>query len=915
MNFLAKTITNLESKLDSVLLGEQEQAAPRKAAGQAADGKSTDRASGKAEVAPTATPDRAGSPAHSISRAVTPSGGGAKLTLAERLAAATARSASPGLRSGSPAPALESARNSIDRTRGSLDVARTGSVTQNDKGKDKDKDKDKEEAPINVDKESKPEAEVVPPLLEPEFAATELIQSPPAAASADGVESSLSAPLSASPPAPIIAVITPCELLTPISSPLQAFTSTLTPITNPIDYEAIISQLRSDLAICESRRQEESHTASERIDALESKLKILVRESADESKRRATAYPAGGLEKKLAEKEEKIALLLEEGEKLSKLELKNLTIIKKLRAKIAEDEKLEAGVKTKLEKAEKEVVEGKGKLKKAQETEKRLNEQIKASSKLEGEVERLRKEKIDRDALVVDLKVQLAAANARADDTASRVQTEAIEAERKTTRDLREQIDRIQSEATLMREKLCLEIGDLKAKIERDSERANMTEAELRSEVAVMETKVEVLRARAEEMSSGASGDTHSKLLRQVETLQTQYAIASENWQGIEGSLLNRVAAVERERDELARAEMEVRRKAREFNNKARRFEMDLESANSRAKDLEEDIESYRRREEALQKKITELDASLTESQSTLERAKEVFSRELTQRLEDQRMKWEEQLAASSLMRSPSPPPQRFSSRSIGRSPGMSERDVYIQPCSLLQRRDTSTSGSFVEQTPEGQRRKERPSFSTQNRVDSTISLNQPQFAENHGNSSHTSLVICDEDEDYFINNQPNDNPIAGNNRPSSGNPTQGTFIHPLASPLVSNFRNASHAQDMVSVSTVAAGPSVQLVERMSSSIRRLETEMAASRDELTRTLAQRDEARAEIVELMREVEAKRELEARIKSLEGEKEVLDTRFQAALETLGEKMERVDELEEMVGELKRVYRELVVRSSG
>jgi len=342
---------------------------------------------------------------------------------------------------------------------------------------------------------------------------------------------------------------------------------------------------------------------------------------------------------------------------------------------------------------------------------------------------------------------------------------------------------------------------------------------------------------------------------------------------------------------------------------------MDLESANSRAKDLEEDIESYRKREEALQKKITELDASSTESQSKLERAREEFSRELTQKLEDQRMKWEEQLAAFSLMRSPSPPPQRFSSRSIGRSPGMSERDVYIQPFSPLQRRDTSASGSFVEQTPEGQRRKERPSFSTLNRVDSTTSLGLPQFAQNHGNSSHTSLVIGDEDEDYFINSQPNDNPIAGTNRPSSGNLAQGTFIHSPASPLVSNSRNASHAQDMVSVSTVAAGPSVQLVERMSSSIRRLETEMAASRDELTRTLTQRDEARAEIVELMREVEAKRELETRVKMLEGEKEALDTRFQAALETLGEKIERVDELEEMVGELKRVYRELVVRSSG
>jgi len=529
-----------------------------------------------AEVAPTATPDRTDSPVSLISRAATPSGGGSKLTLAERLAAATARTASPGLRSGSPASAVESARSSIDQTRGSLDVARTGSVRQ----KHKNKDRGREEALINVDGGSKPKveskedngrgeesvrnpggAEAVQSLPELAPASTEPIQSPPAATSTTEVEAPLLGPLQA----PIIALTSLSEL--PLSTPYppQTFTSNSTPITNPTDYEAIIFQLRSDLVVCETRRQEESHIASERIDALESKLKILARESTDESKRHTTAPPAGGLEKKLAEKEEKIALLLEEGERLSKLELKNLTIIKKLRAKLAEDEKVGAGVKTKLEKAEKEVAEGKEKLKKAQETEKRLNEQIKASNKLEGEVETLRKEKNVKDALVADLKTQLAAANAKADDAKSRAQTEALEAERKTTRDLREQVGKIQSEATLMEAKLRLEIGDLKAKIERDSERAKMTEAELRSEAAIMETKVEILRARAEEVSSGASGDAHSKLLRQVETLQTQYAIASENWQGIEGSLLGRVAVVERERDELAKAEAEVRRKAREF--------------------------------------------------------------------------------------------------------------------------------------------------------------------------------------------------------------------------------------------------------------------------------------------------------------------------------------------------------------
>jgi TATA element modulatory factor len=59
--------------------------------------------------------------------------------------------------------------------------------------------------------------------------------------------------------------------------------------------------------------------------------------------------------------------------------------------------------------------------------------------------------------------------------------------------------------------------------------------------------------------------------------------------------------------------------------------------------------------------------------------------------------------------------------------------------------------------------------------------------------------------------------------------------------------------QDVMSVSTVAAGPSVQLVERMSAAIRRLEGEKMAAREELARISSQRDEARAEIAALMRE--------------------------------------------------------------
>lgn len=115
---------------------------------------------------------------------------------------------------------------------------------------------------------------------------------------------------------------------------------------------------------------------------------------------------------------------------------------------------------------------------------------------------------------------------------------------------------------------------------------------------------------------------------------------------------------------------------------------------------------------------------------------------------------------------------------------------------------------------------------------------------------------------------------------------------------------------DIISVSTVGAGPSVQLVERMSATVRRLENERAGLKDELERLTTQRNEARQEVVELMREVEEKRAGDQRIKELEESIEQLDQRYQTTLEMLGEKSEQVEEQKADIEDLKKIYRELI-----
>lgn len=330
------------------------------------------------------------------------------------------------------------------------------------------------------------------------------------------------------------------------------------------EYEATISQLRSDNEAAELRRQEEVHAYLERIDALQAKLQYLVKEATETAKTMTSSVAPGSLEKKILDKDQQIALLMEEGQTLSKNEMRYLATIKKLRLKIGDDDKALAESKRAQERADQNIAELTEKVKQAELAEKRGNERLKALSKIEKDVENLHKEKISDAQRVASLKAQLAQSESRALEAEKAAQTEALDSERKVVLDLKDDLSSLRIEKELSEERLRAEIQNLKRAAEREKERYTVLETELRGEQSILESKMEVLRARAEEVSTGATGDAQAKLLRQIETLQSQYAIASENWQGIESSMQSRLTNIERERDEAVKKEGEIRRKARE---------------------------------------------------------------------------------------------------------------------------------------------------------------------------------------------------------------------------------------------------------------------------------------------------------------------------------------------------------------
>ncbi|KAJ5246805.1 hypothetical protein N7468_001788, partial [Penicillium chermesinum] len=627
----------------------------------------------------------------------------------------------------------------------------------------------------------------------------------------------------------------------------------------------------------EAQRQEEIHGYIERIDALQSKLQYLAKEAAESAKSAAADAAPGSTKRQLLEKDEKIALLLEEGQKLSKSEMDHRMVIKKLRQQLAENFKIQTELKKKADKSERDAVSAEARAQRAEAAEKRAMESLSSQTKTNKDLDAVTNERNALSQTVQEMKAQLSRALARAESAEAKANSEALDQEKRKASELEEELTNLKIERDISNGKMKKEISELQEKVDQEKERARMLEIELKGEQSVLESKMESLRSRAEEASSGATGETQAKLLRQIETLQTQYSVASENWHTLEGSLLARLASVEKERDDLSKKEAELRKKIRELieqNTKVKKLEEEVESANDAEHDLENRLQERIQDLQKLQQKLDKANDELSESQRELGEQKKSIEATWTQRLEEERSKWRDQVSSLQPTRGVSPV------QSLRRSSNLDP-----MPSTLSDSRPSSRrSSAFPFASPDIGTPPRQNSYPT--------SLAHEALSPPPLNTTGPSMIM----ETPEINFEP-DEFFSGT--PATPSAYGGTQAAP-----------ARGINDIISESTVGAGPSVQLVERMSATVRRLESERAGSKDELMRVTAQRDESRQQVVDLMRELEEKRSSDARVQELENQLKDIDQRYQTTLEMLGEKSEQVEELQADIADLKKIYRELV-----
>lgn len=296
-----------------------------------------------------------------------------------------------------------------------------------------------------------------------------------------------------------------------------------------VEAELLLLQKTYEETLRDNREEVNGHL--ERIDTLQSKLAYLSRQLASSANAASADVEAASQDKKLADKDVQIAALMEEGQKLSKTELKNLTTIKKMRAKAQEQDKELTVWKQRLTKAERSETEQSERAKRAEAAERSAQDKLKVVGKIEKDIESIRAEREEAGLTISELRKRLDEALLRAESAEKRAQAGALEVEGRVTASLMEDIENLRIEKKLAEDRAKRELQASRDEARNQQEKAKVAELELRGEIAVRFTTFGVLKAHTNSCcriwnpSSSYYAAEPRKLLRQQQgTLKLSFS-------------------------------------------------------------------------------------------------------------------------------------------------------------------------------------------------------------------------------------------------------------------------------------------------------------------------------------------------------------------------------------------------------
>lgn len=636
--------------------------------------------------------------------------------------------------------------------------------------------------------------------------------------------------------------------------------------------------------------------------------------------------------KKLQEKEEQISNLLEEGTKLSKRELSLNQTVKKLKSR-------EAELEEELEKSEKSNEEYVSKIEKLE------NDAIK-SDKLERNLveEKLALETLQRkyDSLVranESLTDELKEIKFSKLDVHLQSTKKELEEEKQRHEAVKENYVNLDIEFKKFKEENQLVVSELKKELisSQDNNRDKS------NEIKRLEEKIEALRFQTENSITTESPSINTDMI------QLQYEEAKENWKLIESSYMKKISNFETQLDELQSSNVIYSKKIKILTN-------DLKQKSADISDNQETIFSLGSEIDSLKKKNTSLVNANKLLESNLQMLKQEFAKEResfqkkVQTLEEEK----ENVEASLKLRT-----NEFYSTNQ-----LSQNSFYLQDLSssssvnFMKSVNTPTLGRSISSnrryssqvgesavTPRSSVANQSVSYNRLNSIapmssQDKILKHQYSMASIESGDVHSfGLNLGDRSASNISDNltelqtSQNESFQEGNERkqehyeqnppalesPYNSKVSQKDFMMsndeiPLGmdaeTERLQGVNGNSHLNAGNSANPLTAGINIQLINKLSAHVRMLELEVSTLRDETKNLEKEKESASQEIVRLIEDNSKVQEVRDEVTLKETEITDLNNNYQRVLVLLGEKEERLGELNADVDDLKDLLRQQV-----
>lgn len=601
-------------------------------------------------------------------------------------------------------------------------------------------------------------------------------------------------------------------------------------------------------------------------------LKLRNNSLVEENKGLKAGQNSGELERKLAEKDATIQLLMDEGQALS---VKELKLNERIRTLATSNSKLEASLREYSEKNEETLL------------------------KL-GEVEDLMKvhglRTVDQLLDVLNsTSQQLAEAQASLDrekglnwEGKYKELQRLYESELGEKKTAHKELDDARMQLQMLRNQYSLELLSKEELVAHLSQEILNVKDENSTEIARLESKLEGLRAENESfLKMSQNGNTqaaddeadlkqieyreYAKLSETHRNLQTQYVSSQENWKLIESNLLSKVDSLATSLELLKKGKLKASTELRKLSTQLASLGHDTdalkaETASLRSENKELAFQLLVKANEYsdLEAKLDELKAVFATDRHNHDARIQLLT-ETIQKFEEQAQLYQSSASVAESFSTVHSRRRHDSGLHLNLEPGIKTPSRNFSYNSAL-------NGSFCNTPGTGTESRFEAKF-----AESRYEPPTPGFGIHYPhNYSATSLDEHFEPSDTVSQ----DESYAKENMPNSG----GT-------------------------------KNIQLINKMSSSIRRLEVELLGLREENEQLTRQKDQAQQQIVEksaLDREVV---ELQSRMAQLSAEIAEKAKREQDLLELIGEKSERVAELQADVLDLKDLCRQQVQQMIG